>query len=321
MSFKRIGILSIGEMGYHWARVLGAHGVELSTVTGNRSETTRQRAESAGVQVLPSLEALVSHVDLVVSIVVPSASKQVATRVAGTIARCGKKGLLYLDANAISPMTAEELNRVLTKVRARYVDGCIIGSAAKMDQGAEVYVSGPDAPSLEELNLLGLSVKVLGSGSSQASALKVLHAGLTKGLAGLFLELLVGAEKFSLLSQTLDDYERSYPGLPRKVGQSMLSLPTHAARRSEEMTELGATFQHFGLEPIVVPAVGKILKSIATLKNVPASATQAKIDDPSELIKRFTEWGLLGQPTVQKKTRLKATPGPGKKRSRNSGRS
>jgi len=44
MAFQRIGILSIGEMGYHWARILTSRGVEVLTYAKDRSETTRKRA-------------------------------------------------------------------------------------------------------------------------------------------------------------------------------------------------------------------------------------------------------------------------------------
>ena len=50
MAFQRIGILSIGEMGYHWARLLASHGVEVLTYSKGRSEVTRKRAENAGVR-------------------------------------------------------------------------------------------------------------------------------------------------------------------------------------------------------------------------------------------------------------------------------
>ena len=69
MGFNQIGILSIGEMGYHWARTLGAHGAKVLTFAGDRSEATQRRAESVGVELVPSLEDLVSCADLLVSIV------------------------------------------------------------------------------------------------------------------------------------------------------------------------------------------------------------------------------------------------------------
>lgn len=307
MSFNQIGILSIGEMGYHWARTLGAHGAKVLTFAGDRSEATQRRAESVGVELVPSLEDLVLRADLIVSIVVPFAAKPVAQGVARALTKRGRSDLLYVDANATSPMTAEEIGRILSRAQARFVDGCILGGAARIDQGTMVYVSGEHASSVVPLNELGLCVKVLGTGLTQASAFKVIHAGLTKGLAGLFTELLVGAEKLGLLDETLEDYERSYPGIASKVGQTMLSLPLHAGRRSEEMVELRETYLHYGLNPIVVPAVGKVLKGIAALKPGEGAGASARAESLVEVIKSFTERGLLRNGRSRKKASQRKT--------------
>ncbi len=313
MGFNQIGILSIGEMGYHWARTLGANGAKVLTFAGDRSEATRRRAESVGVELVPSLEDLVSRADLIVSIVVPFAAKPVAQGVARALNKCGRSEFLYVDANATSPMTAEEIGRILSRVQARFVDGCIIGGAARIDQGTMVYFSGEHAKDLEALNELGLSVKVLGTGLTQASAFKVIHAGLTKGLAGLFTELLVGAEKLGLLDETLEDYERSYPGTASKVGQTMLSLPLHAGRRAEEMVELRETYLHYGLNPIIVPAVEKVLKGIAALKPGEGAGRKARADSLVDVIKSFTERGLLRNGRSPKKPSHRKTTRPKKR--------
>lgn len=313
MSFNQIGILSIGEMGYHWARTLGAHGAKVLTFAGDRSEATQRRAESVGVELVPSLEDLVSRADLIVSIVVPFAAKPVAQGVARALTKRGRSDLLYVDANATSPMTAEEIGRILSRAQARFVDGCILGGAARIDQGTMVYVSGEHASSVVPLNELGLCVKVLGTGLTQASAFKVIHAGLTKGLAGLFTELLVGAEKLGLLDETLEDYERSYPGIASKVGQTMLSLPLHAGRRSEEMVELRETYLHYGLNPIVVPAVEKVLKGIAALKPGEGAGASARAESLVEVIKSFTERGLLRNGRSPKKPSHRKTARPKKR--------
>jgi 3-hydroxyisobutyrate dehydrogenase-like beta-hydroxyacid dehydrogenase len=290
MSFERIGILSIGEMGYHWARVLGAHGMKTYSFLEGRSAATRERARSVGVEIAPSLEDLVSKTDLVVSIVVPSAAKDVAEQVALALTRIRRTGLFYMDANAVSPMTAESLGRILTKAQAHYVDGCIIGGAAKLDRGTVVYVSGPEANRLSTLNQSGLHVKVLGPGATQASAFKIIHAGLSKGLAGLFTELLVGANALGLLRETLDDYEDNYPGLLHKISNSITSLPVHAKRRSEEMIELRETFAYYGIDPIVVPSVEKILRSIADLHTGEPHKRGENLVDTIQL---FSDRGLL----------------------------
>jgi 3-hydroxyisobutyrate dehydrogenase-like beta-hydroxyacid dehydrogenase len=297
MAFQRIGILSIGEMGYHWARVLTGHGVQVLTYAKDRSETTRKRAENIGVACVPSLQALVQNVDLIVSIVVPFAAKRVASKVAKAAAQTGVKNLLYLDANAISPMTAEQVGTILARGNVEFVDGCIIGSASRMDKGAVVYVSGPQATRVEELQAGGLTVKVLGPTIAQASAFKVVYAGLTKGLQGLFVELLMGAQKFGLLDEIIKRYEESFPGLLDKIAPSIISLRIHAGRRAEEMVELKQTFNHHGMKAFMAPAAQKVLQAIADLDVRQTSETGAREGDLLQTLELFFDKGLLQEKT------------------------
>lgn len=295
MAFERIGILSIGEMGYHWAKILTGRGVEVLTYTKDRSETTRKRAETVGVKCVPSTVTLVKDTDLIVSIVVPSAAKRVATKVAKAAAKSGRRNLLYLDANAISPMTANAIEKVLQPSGVDFVDGCIIGSATKMDKGAVVYVSGPQAEKIQDLEPYGFSVKVLGPTVAQASAFKVVYAGLTKGLQGLFVELLMGAKRFGLLDEILKRYEESFPGLLDKLTSSIVGLRIHAARRAEEMDELKRTFRHHGMKAFMAPAAQKVLQSIAELDVGKTSATGGREGDLLETLELFFKKGLLQQ--------------------------
>jgi 3-hydroxyisobutyrate dehydrogenase-like beta-hydroxyacid dehydrogenase len=295
MAFERIGILSIGEMGYHWAKILTGRGVEVLTYAKDRSETTRKRAESVGVKCVPSTAALVKDTDLIVSIVVPSAAKRVATKVAKAAAKSGRRNLLYLDANAISPMTANAIEKVLQPSGVDFVDGCIIGSATKMDKGAVVYVSGPQAAKIQDLEPHGFSVKVLGPTVAQASAFKVVYAGLTKGLQGLFVELLMGAKRFGLLDEVLKRYEESFPGLLDKLTSSIVGLRIHAARRAEEMDELKRTFGYHGMKAFMAPAAQRVLQSIAELDVGKTSATGGREGDLLETLEIFFKKGLLQQ--------------------------
>src|SRR5258706_654598 len=134
MGFQRVGILSIGEMGYHWARLLKDHGVEVLTSASGRSEVTRKRAENAGVKTVP-LARLVKDADLVVSIVVPSAARKVAAKVGRALAKAGREDCLYLEPNAISPMTADAFGQALTPAPAAFVHVFIIGSDTDLSRG------------------------------------------------------------------------------------------------------------------------------------------------------------------------------------------
>jgi 3-hydroxyisobutyrate dehydrogenase-like beta-hydroxyacid dehydrogenase len=293
MGFQKIGILSIGEMGYHWAKILAGRGVEVLTYAQDRSETTRKRAENVGVRCLLSMNQLVQEADLIVSIVVPFAAKRVAAKVGKAAAKVGRKDLLFLDANAISPMTAEDIGKTVAGSGVEFVDGCIIGSAAKMDKGAVIYVSGPQAEKIQGLTSYGFAVKVLGPRVAQASAFKVVYAGLTKGLQGLFVELLMGARSFGLLDEILQRYEESFPGLLDKVTSSIVGLRIHAGRRAEEMDELKRTFNHHGMNSFMAPAVKKVLQSIAALEVGKASDAGAREGDLLETVELFFQKGLL----------------------------
>jgi putative dehydrogenase len=293
MAFQRIGILSIGEMGFHWAKLLKSHGVQVLTYDQGRSDVSRKRAENAGVTSLPAMTRLVDDADLIVSIVVPFAARRVAEDVANAVAQSGRKELLYLDANAISPMSADEIAGTLTRVGIRFIDGCIIGSAARVGKGTIVYASGPQADRIENLQSFGIPVRILGTGTNQASAFKVVYAGLTKGLQALFIELLMGARRFGLLDPIRSQYEESFPGLLDKVSSSIVGLRIHAARRAEEMDELKRTFSHYGMDAFMAPAAQSVLEAIAALAAGQASASGARAGDLSEVLELFYEKGLL----------------------------
>ena len=300
MAFQKIGILSIGEMGFHWAKLLKSQGVEVLTYDKDRGEVSRKRGENAGVKSLPSMARLVKEAELIVSIVVPSAAKRVAAKVAKAVAKSGRKELLYLDANAISPMTADAIAAVLKPAGVSFLDGCIIGSAARMGKGTIVYVSGPQAQRLQALEAFGIPIRVLGPDASQASAFKVVYAGLTKGLQGLFVELFMGARRFGLMNEVRAQYEESFPGLLDKISTSIVGLRIHAARRAEEMDELKRTFNHHGMKSFMAPAAQKVLEAIAALGAGQASDSGARQGDLLETLELFYEKGLLRTAAAEK---------------------
>jgi 3-hydroxyisobutyrate dehydrogenase-like beta-hydroxyacid dehydrogenase len=200
---------------------------------------------------------------------------------------------LFLDANAISPMTADEIAETLRPAGVNFVDGGIIGSAARIGKGTIVYVSGPAASRLQALEEFKIPIKVLGANANQASAFKVVYAGLTKGLQGLFCELLMGARRFGLLDEIRAQYEESFPGLLDKVSGSIVGLQIHAGRRAEEMDELKRTFNHHGMDSFMAPAVQKVLEAIAALEVGKASASGAREGDLQETLELFYKKGLL----------------------------
>ena len=146
-----------------------------------------------------------------------------------------------------------------------------------------------------------IPIRVLGPNTSQASAFKVVYAGLTKGLQGLFVELLMGARRFGLLDEMRAQYEESFPGLLDKVSASIVGLRIHAGRRAEEMDELKRTFNHHGMESFMAPAAQKVLEAIAALGAGKASDSGARQGDLPETLELFYEKGLLRMAPARKK--------------------
>jgi 3-hydroxyisobutyrate dehydrogenase-like beta-hydroxyacid dehydrogenase len=144
MTWQSVGVLSPGEMGAAVATVLRVHGLRTVTCLKGRSACTRQRAEAAQLEVVPTMAQLVRTVEAVLSIVPTMSAPAVGAEIAQAITQVGKP-LYFIEANAISPMTSTAIEQTITSVGGRYIDGCIIGGATDVGRSTMCYLSGPDA--------------------------------------------------------------------------------------------------------------------------------------------------------------------------------
>lgn len=264
MNIQRIGILSIGEMGHACACVLLQHGARVVTVVNGRSERTQALARDAGVEVVDDAKALLDSVDIVLSLVTPSSARAVCRAVAEAMAG-RREAPLFIDANPTSPMAANEMAKLIAGVGGRFVDGAVIGSASLVGQSTALYLSGPDAAALREIETYGLRVKVVGGEVGQASALKIFYAGLNKGIAALLIELLLGARRAGVLDDVVELYNGGFRDLVKRADGTLASMALHARRRSEEMVELADALRHWGMEPVMTPAIRELLSRMGAL--------------------------------------------------------
>src|SRR6185295_5044450 len=166
MAATTIGLLHPGEMGAAVGAVLRGHGHRVLWASAWRSGDTRSRAEAAGLEDTGSLEELVRRSEIILSVCPPHAALEVAGSVSGF------RGL-FVDANAIAPATAREVEGVVVAGGADCVDGGIVGPAAES-------VAALFAGSL-------LDARVVSGDVGTASALKMAYAAWTKGTAALLL--------------------------------------------------------------------------------------------------------------------------------------
>jgi 3-hydroxyisobutyrate dehydrogenase-like beta-hydroxyacid dehydrogenase len=300
MTWQSVGVLSPGEMGAAVATVLRAHGLRVVTCLEGRSARTRQRAEAAGLEVVATLAQLVRTVEAVLSIVPTMSAPAVGAEVGQAVTQTGKS-IYFIEANAISPMTSTAIEQTITLAGGRYIDGCIIGSAASMGGSGMFYLAGAGAEvAAAALRAGGLQTDVLGALAGQASAFKMAYAGFTKGTTALLLELTLMAHTWGFLDAILGKYASSHPEALRMFTAHVTSWPEYAAIRAEEMVELTAMAKAAGLAPIMPPGAEQVIAAMAQLSWDPSDAM-----DQAALERRLPLQELI--PLLATKGLLKAT--------------
>jgi 3-hydroxyisobutyrate dehydrogenase-like beta-hydroxyacid dehydrogenase len=248
-------------MGHNVARVLLEDGFSVVTTLAGRSERTRRLSESTTITVLDPLTQVVEQVDIAISIVPPAAAKTVAVDFVAAVKRVARKPL-YVDANAISPMTTQEVGEIITKAGVPYLDACIIGPAREVRGRCTFYVSGPDARHFAETIGRSIKTQVLGDRIGQASAFKIAFSGLNKGLAALLFELTVAGKEFGFLDELLRTYSSLLPGIMQALEWLVPTYPMHSARRADEMAELAEMLEHFGFSSVMARGTQETLAAV-----------------------------------------------------------
>jgi 3-hydroxyisobutyrate dehydrogenase-like beta-hydroxyacid dehydrogenase len=173
---------------------------------------------------------------------------------------------LYVDANAISPMTSQAIGEIVCGAGARYIDACIIGPAANVRERCTFYVSGPHRQEFEKILGKSLRTQMLGQELGQASAFKMTFAGFTKGISALFLELTLAARKLGFLEELLHRYTATLPGVVEMMQRSIPTFPLHVQRRSDEMAELASMLVHMGMTSHMAQGSQQVLAAMGDLK-------------------------------------------------------
>src|SRR5262245_17543660 len=143
---KTIALLHPGNMGATIGACAATSGARVLWASDRRSASSRRRAEQAGLVEVNSLADAVAQSDVVLSVCPPEFAGDVAAQVAAQ-----KFAGIYVDANAVSRATAEEIGRIVSRGGASFVDGGIIGSPVKKAGTTRMYLSGEKASEIAHL--------------------------------------------------------------------------------------------------------------------------------------------------------------------------
>jgi L-threonate 2-dehydrogenase len=257
-------------MGAAVGRRLTDRGVQVLTTLAARSTASADRAAAAGMQAVP-LDRL-TQAELILSIVPPAAAVPFAEQM-GPPLRAAARKPVFVDCNAISPATAQQIAGLIEATGAPFVDAGVIGPPPRA-QGAQptLYASGPHAARLAVLRDHGLDVRVLDGPVGAASAVKMSFAGINKGVIAVATAMTLAAMRAGAMQELHAALAEREPALLASLSRKIPDMLPKAHRWVAEMQEIS--------EFVAADGAGEIYSGAAQLYD---RVARAMASDAAEL--------------------------------------
>jgi 3-hydroxyisobutyrate dehydrogenase-like beta-hydroxyacid dehydrogenase len=268
-----VGLLHPGEMGAAVGGCLVSVGHEVLWDPTGRSRASTGRALAAELTGV-TFDRLIAKSSVILSICPPHAALDVAQQVAGA----GYAGY-YVDANAISVATAEQVSAIVTAEGATYVDGGIIGSPPEVAGHTRLYLSGPHADKIRPLfSRSRLDARIADGPPYAASSVKMAYAAWTKGTFALLLAARALARASGVERTLLSEWSLSQKALGQQSEGAASAAAAKGWRWVAEMEEIAASMEAAGLPAGFHEAAAEIYdrasRAEAPTSKRPAAAAQ-----------------------------------------------
>jgi 3-hydroxyisobutyrate dehydrogenase-like beta-hydroxyacid dehydrogenase len=276
MAAQTIALLHPGNMGSTIGACAATSGARVLWAAEQRSAATRARANRAGLVEVATLAQAVGQSDIVLSVCPPEFAGAVAAQVAAQ-----RFTGIYVDANAVSRATAEEIGRTVNQAGASFVDGGIIGSPVRKAGTTRMYLSGEKADEIAQLFRASmLDARSISKIPGEASALKVVYAAWTKGTDALILNIRALASHEGVDQALLEEWKTSQPALEDKCSRAAANTAPKMWRYVGEMNEIADAFNAAGLPSGFHSAAAEVSARLACFKDQtdPAPTVAAVLD-------------------------------------------
>lgn len=233
-----IAVVAPGAMGSGLARGLADHGAHVLTSLDGRSEATKARARAAGMQDA-SLDEM-AGAELILSVVPPGEAIALAERFVPALEKRGNAAT-FVDCNAVSPQTKQELAGIVAPTGAAFIDASIIGLPPTPDgKKPAIYVSGDASGRTALLKKLGVDLRPMQGPVGAAAALKMSYAGITKGTVAIGAAMMLAATRVGAAAGLHDELALSQPQVLARFETSIPGMYAKAYRWVAEMREIAA---------------------------------------------------------------------------------
>jgi 3-hydroxyisobutyrate dehydrogenase-like beta-hydroxyacid dehydrogenase len=254
----KLGFIGFGEAAFNIASGLRGEGLtgiiayDKHWKDSPAAELIGKRAAEAQVELVPSQQALIERSEMVVSAV----SADMALPLARASQPFLKADQVYVDINATSPMTKEEVDRVIAPV-ALFVDCAVMGPVPTYRHKVPVAVSGPGARRFcDTMTPYGMAITCMDAPAGSASASKMFRSIFMKGFVTLLIEMLTAAHRYGVEDDVLESVKETLTAGPLLevinglVGRGVI----HSERREHEMDEVIATLDTLQVDAIMSKA-------------------------------------------------------------------
>ena len=254
----KMGFIGFGEAAYNIASGLKGEGYKTIAAYDKfwnvepQSDLITKRAKETGVKLFSSLKELVENSDMIVSAV--SADK--AVPLAREAKPFLKKTQVYIDLNATSPMTKEEVSAIVSPV-SLFVDCAVMGPVPTYKHKVPVSISGAGAKAFyEAMAPFGMNITYMDAPAGSASASKMFRSIFMKGFVMLILEMLLAADKYKVSDDVLSSVKETLSSGPiLDVINGLVNRGViHSERREHEMDEVIKTLEAINADAIMSKA-------------------------------------------------------------------
>jgi 3-hydroxyisobutyrate dehydrogenase-like beta-hydroxyacid dehydrogenase len=252
MSFTRVCLLGLGEVGQILADDLKAAGVPYITaydILFERADSIPSRAARArGLAIAKSAAEAAEKADLIISAVTAASDLDAAVSVGGT----DLAGTFYLDLNSASPGTKQKASEIIGSANGRYVEAAVMTPFPGKRIASPMLLGGPHAEEfLARAAPLGFNARIASREIGIASATKMCRSVMIKGIEALLMESMLSARHYGVEKDVLASLSDLLPvGDWEKLARYMVSRSIeHGVRRAEEMREVAKTVAEAGIDP------------------------------------------------------------------------
>ncbi len=248
--FPRFGFCGFGEAASTFAGDLRKKwpDIRLLAYDKNQGDTIRNRAVESAVTLLSFPSALADQATVILSMVTASTAFEAAQEFAEIL----NPKHIYVDFNSVSPKLKKEIGDALKRRKISTVDSAVMGSIPENGLRVAILLAGDKAPYVSKgMNTAGFNTEVVGLKMGDAEAIKRVRSIFTKGLEGLFVEMLLAAKRYGVEEKVIDAVSQSLENkrLRDVMNTLVVSQAKHSGRKKNEMDNVIEALQDEGLEP------------------------------------------------------------------------